>query len=181
MKRGISVLAVIGVGGLLAAGLAVGASELKPPFVRVAHGQVAGHAWGLSMAERHSKRCYRLKLVGNTVQGISVGCASDRRPTSDWAEVTGMTTEGTSVVLAITKKRVHSVRLRVRHPHSHIEPGWLRVNTHRLSFAEAREAEVKRNFRFAVFGSRGNLCVTKAVLFDGSGSPIKRLTTPCEW
>jgi hypothetical protein len=180
MKRGISVLAAIGIGGLLAAA-AVSATGSNPPFVRVAHGRVAGHSWGLSIAGRRSKRCFRLKLVGNTVQGISVDCQPDRRPVSDWMPVTGMTTEGTTVLLAVTKKRVHSVRLRVRHPHSHIEPGWLRANTHRLSFAKAREAQVKRNFRFVVVGSRGNLCVTKAILFDGSGSPIMRLRTPCEY
>jgi hypothetical protein len=107
------------------------------------------------MAGRQSKRCFRLRLFGNTVQGISVVCQSDRRPVRNWTPVTGMTTEGNSVLLAVTKKKVHSVRLRVRHPHSHIEPGWLRANTHRLSFAEAREAQVKRNFRFVVVGSRG--------------------------
>jgi hypothetical protein len=171
------------VAAVLVTGQVVGATSSNPPYVHVAHGQFAGRFWSLAIAGRQGRRCYRLTLHSTSVQGIGVTCRADRRPPYDWTRLEGISdlNGSATVELDVTKKRVHSMRLRIRHPRSGIKAGWVRVATHRLTFAEAREAHVKRNFRFAVLHSRGNLCVTKVVLFDGSGDLIDRSSVPCEY
>ncbi len=171
------------VAAVLAAGQVVGATDSKPPYVHVAHGQFAGRSWSLAIAGRQERRCYRLTLHGSSVQGIGVTCRADRRPSYDWTRLEGISdlNDSATVELDVTKKRVHSMRLRIRHPRSGIKAGWVHVKTHRLTFAEAREAHVRRNFRFAVLRSRGNLCVTEVVLFNGSGARIDRSSVPCEY
>ena len=84
-----------------------------------------------------------------------------------------------TVALTVTKRRVRRMRLRIRHRHSHIPANWVSARTHRLSARKAREAHVKRDFRFAVILARGRLCVTKVVLFDRSGARIKSFGRAC--
>jgi hypothetical protein len=166
---------------MVLAATAVGAIGSKPRYVRVAHGQVAGESWSLAVEGRKGKRCYKQTLRGSSAEGQTALCLPDRRPPRNWNPLGGIGDEKAIVLLDVTKKRVRSVRLRIEHPHSG-RKRWARLNTHRVSFAEAREARVTRNFRFLVLASRGTICVTKVVMFDGSGSRIRTLTMPsCEY
>ena len=115
--------------------------------------------------------------------GGSETCRPDRRPAGDWTRVIGGSdlNDSATVELDITRRKVRSMRLRTKHPHSQIKANWVRAKTHRMSAEEASEAHVKRNFRFAVLHSRGNLCVTKVILFDKSGDRIDRFGVPCEY
>jgi len=180
MKRGISVPAVIGAGALLVAALAAGAIGSKPHYVTVDHGQIGGDSWELAIAGHRGKRCYRQKLSGSGFDLVGVECRPDRRPPANWNPLGGVGDGDArvSVTPFVTKKRVHRVSLRIEHPHSH-RKHWVRMNTHRMSFAQAREARVKRNFRFLNLETRGSECLTKVIMFDGSGSRIRALRLPC--
>jgi len=46
---------------------------------------------------------------------------------------------------------------------------------------QARKAGLKRNFRFVVLRSRGNLCVKEFVLFNKDDDRIERRRVPCEF
>ena len=164
----------------LAAVQVVRATSSKPPYVEVAHGDIAGQPWSLAIAGRGAKRCYKQKLSGTGIEGATALCLADRRPRKDWTRLGGIGIERATIQLNVTKKRVHTMRLWVRHPHTRIRPRWVRVTTHRLTFAAAHEAHVKRNFRFAELQGRDHFCVSRVVLYDGSGDQIKRLLVRCE-
>jgi hypothetical protein len=183
MERGISALAMIGIAAALAAALAVGAIGSTSQYVQVAHGQFAGRTWALKIGGRHGQRCYELSLQGHSGENGVATCGPDRRPSDDWARLIGVSdlNDSATVELTIATKRVRTMRLRVRHPHSGIKAGWIHAKTHLMHAGEAREANVKRNFRFAVIHSRGNLCVTKVVLFDSAGDRIDHFAVPCEF
>jgi hypothetical protein len=151
-------------------------------YVQVAHGQFAGRSWTLAIGGHRWQRCYRLWLQGRGNGGGST-CRPCRRPPDDWTRVIGDSdlNDSATVELDITRKKVRSMRLRIRHPHSHIKANWSHAKTHRMRPGEAREARVKRNFRFAVLHSRGTLCVTKVVLFGKSGARIDSFAVPCEY
>ncbi|MGH2973756.1 MAG: hypothetical protein ACRDLL_02665 [Solirubrobacterales bacterium] len=159
----------------LAAGIALGSSSAKPHYVRVAEGQIRAQTWSFAIGGHKGKRCYKESLRSRNSNGWTSVCFSDKRPQSNWYPISGIGDAGAVVFPSVTKKRVHSVRLQIGHPRSN-GSHWLRLDTHRMNFAQARRAHVKRNFRFVVLTSHRNICVLKVVMFDGSGSKIRTLT-----
>ncbi len=55
------------------------------------------------------------------------------------------------------------------------------MDTKRMTRHQARRADVRRNFRFVVLHSRGNLCVKQLVLFNRKDDRIKKQRVPCEF
>jgi hypothetical protein len=54
--------------------------------------------------------------------------------------------------------------------------------THLITAAQAAEAHLKRNFRFAVLSGRGpNLCVEKVRAFDRDDVLLEGISVPCEF
>jgi hypothetical protein len=86
-----------------------------------------------------------------------------------------------TVGLEVTRNRVRSMRLRVAHPRSGQPTRWTRVDSERMTRHQARRAGLKRNFRFVVLRSRGNLCVKEFVLFNKDDDRIERRRVPCEF
>lgn len=166
---------------LLATGQIVGAAGSRTHYVQAAHGEFAGRSWKLAIGGHHRQRCYLLSLSGRVNGGVGT-CRGDRRP-RDWSRLIGVSdlNDSATVELNVTTKRVRRMRLRVRHPRSNIKANWISTRTHRLSAKKAREAHVKRNFRFAVLHSRGSLCVAKVVLFDKAGGKLDGFAVPCEY
>ena len=73
------------------------------------------------------------------------------------------------------------MRLKIGYPRSNRPSEWIHVNNQRMTRREARKAGVKRDFRFAVLHSRGNLCVKEFVLFNKDGDRIDKQRVPCEF
>lgn len=149
-------------------------------WVDIAGGRIGSSAWGLATSHnRDDLRCYRLLLAGGQVSA----CESDRRPLRPWRRVVGLGNESAAVELDVTAPSVRRLRLFIAHPGKHGErAAWQSVNTQSISLRQARQAQVKRDFRFAVLTGRGsNLCVEKVVAFDRAGRVLEKLEVPCEF
>jgi hypothetical protein len=180
--RGLIILAVAGVAAAAVATGSVAADASNGQQVTVAHGKFAHRTWSLGVQGSHHQRCYALTLEGRQESGGGATCDPDRRPPL-WSRVVGVSdlNDTATVELNVTRNRVRSMRLRIGHPKSDRPSEWIHVDNERMSRREARKAGVKRDFRFAVLHSRGNLCVKGFVLFDKDGDRISKQRVPCEF
>jgi hypothetical protein len=168
------------------------ASGIPKTFVPVAQGKFAGRTWSLGVAGGHGRHCYSLGL-GRTGQVGGSGdvetCGPASLPKEDWRRVTGASDENdsASVELNVTSTRVRRLNLLLGHP-GPLEPGshsrpptWHSFPTRIITPAEAAEAHLERDFRFAVLTGRGNLCVEGVRAFDSKGQLVEKLSVPCEY
>jgi len=93
----------------------------------------------------------------------------------------GQSDGSATVELDVTRSRVRSMRVKIGHPKSNRPDEWIHVRTRRITRHQAHKASVRRNFRFAVFHSRGNLCVKQVILFNREGDRIDKMRVPCEF
>lgn len=92
----------------------------------------------------------------------------------------GDNNESATVELDITRPRVRNMRLKIGHPRTNRKPEWIRVRNRRITRHQAEEANVRRNWRFAVLYSRGTLCVERVILFNRNDHKIDDQRVPCE-
>jgi hypothetical protein len=132
------------------------------------------------MKGSHGQRCYGLAAGnGHGILGGTVCGDPDRPPVEDWSQVLGAGTQGPrggSLVLQITSRRVHRLRI-LTGPRPLT---WVRANTKTITNKQAREAHLHRNFSFSVIHARGRLCIRQAVAFSGSGRKLGSFRRPCE-
>jgi hypothetical protein len=157
------------------------ADASKGHEVIVARGEFANHTWSLAVQGRHRQRCYELELNGPSSSGATGTCRSDRHRPPLWSRLMGNSDENGTVELDITRNRVRSMRLRIGHPRSNRPSEWIHAKNRRITRRQAEKAGVRRNFRFAVLHSRGNLCVKQFVLFNKDGDRIDKQRVPCEF
>jgi hypothetical protein len=149
--------------------------------VTVARGKFAHHTWSLAVKGRHHLRWYYLTLNGPSASGSSATRRSDRRRPPLWSRLMGDADGDGAIELDVTRNRVRSMRLEIGHPKSNRPDEWIHVKTRRITRHQAHEASVRRNFRFAVLHSRGNLCVKRVILFNRDGDRIDEMRVPCEF
>jgi hypothetical protein len=115
--------------------------------------------------------------------GTVTYCEAGGRPPDLWQRRVGNADESSAVELDITSPRVRKLELLLGHPGRHSRPStWETVATRMMSPAQAAEAHLARNFRFAVLTGRGaNLCVEKVRSFDREGGLLESLSVPCEY
>jgi hypothetical protein len=177
--RGLSAVAISGIAAVafVVPALAGGTSGK----VTVARGTFPQHSWSLAVQGRRHQRCYELFLRGETSAGATGTCRSDRHRPPLWSRLMGNSDENGTVELDVTRNRVRSMRMKIGHPKSDRPSEWIDVRNHRITRRQAHKAGVRRNFRFAVLHSRGNLCVKEFVLFNREGDRIKKQRVPCEF
>jgi hypothetical protein len=180
--RGLIVLVVAGVAATAVAVGAIAAGAPKGQQVTVAHGKFAHRTWSLGVQRYQHQRCYALTLESSHESGAAGGCDPDRRPPL-WSRVMGVSdlNDTATVELNVTRNRVRSMRLRIGHPKSNRPSEWIHVHNQRMTRRQAHKVGLKRNFRFAVVHSRGNLCVKEFVLFNSDGDRIEKQRVPCEF
>jgi hypothetical protein len=177
--RGLIVL----VAGVAAAAVAAGETAAGASIgqqVTLAHGKFAHHSWSVAVHGGNHHRCAEVSLSGETSAGGAARCEPDHRPPL-FGPLLSISDENATVGLELTRNRVRSMRLKVAHPRSDQPTRWTRVNSKRITRRQAHRASLKRNFRFLVLHSRGNLCVKVFVLFDRQGDRIKKRHVPCEF
>lgn len=87
-----------------------------------------------------------------------------------------------SIELDVTSLAVRRLKLVLGHPVDRIPDTRRTVWTRRLSAAKAREAGIRRDFRFAVYGSRTETqCVRRVVALSGDGRVLMRSNERCEF
>jgi hypothetical protein len=179
-RRGpILLLAALVAAGVLAGEAVAGTS--KAPEVTVARGKFAHHTWSFSLHGGHRHSCYTVSLTGAGTASGSATCEPDRRRPPLFRPLVSISDDKATVEVLATRTRVHSMRLKIGHPRSNRRSEWLHVRDRRITRHQAHKANVKRDFRFAVLRSRGNLCVKAFVLFDREGDRIKKQRVPCEF
>jgi len=163
--------------GLLAA--VVGADQ-PGGYVVAASGKVSGHRWTLEAGRERGQRCFKLSLAAQTL-GIATTCEAPVEPPRLWSRIVGNSDETASVELNITAPGVSRLKLLLGHP-GRGSFTWWTGPTRSLSKAEASQAHLKANFRFAVLAGRGpNLCVEKVRAFDRDGHLLESMSVPCEY
>src|SRR3954447_6543042 len=181
-KRACILTAALAVLGVILAGQAVAHDAARGKKVTIASGKFADRSWSLAVKGRHHRPCYYLSLRGRATADTATCGPNQRRPPI-WDRPVGISDQNDSatVELNVTQKRVRTMRLRIGHPHTDRPSEWIRVRNHRITRHQARKANVRRNFRFAVLHSRGTLCVKKVVLFNREGDRIDKQQVPCEF
>jgi hypothetical protein len=165
--------------GLVAA-LAI--ADTPESYVGVARGKVAGEQWTLGLASHRGRRCFALGLLGQ-FYGETSYCEAAGEPPELWQRRTGNADERAAVEIDVTTPRVRKLKLLLGHPGGHpVRPTWETMPTRLITAAQAAEAHLKRNFRFAVPSGRGpNLCVEKVRAFDRNGVLLESISVPCEF
>jgi hypothetical protein len=177
-RRGSIIVAAVLIAGALAGQALADAS--KGHDVTVARGMFAHHSWSVAVHGGHHHRCAEVSLSGQTSAGGAARCEPDHRPPL-FGPLLAISDDDATVGLEVTRNRVRSMRLKVAHPRSGQPTRWTRVDSERMTRHQARRAGLKRNFRFVVLHSRGNLCVKEFVLFNKDGDRIERRRVPCEF
>jgi hypothetical protein len=180
-KRALIFVWGLAIVGLVVAGVAF-AGGSGGQRVKIAQGRFAHRYWALKVEGRHHQRCYYLSLRGRAVAQSGGTCRTDRHRPGLWRQVVGIddNNDSASVMLTVTRIRVHSMRLRIGHPRTNRPSEWIHVRNRRITPREADEANVRRNWRFAVLHSRGTLCVKRVILFNRDGARIDDQRVPCE-
>jgi hypothetical protein len=180
MSRRAAVLVMAGaIVALAICGVAIAGGDHE---VRVAQGTFAHRYWSLKVEGRHHRRCYDLRLRGRTVAQSGRTCVSERYRPRLWRRAMGIgdNNDSATVELDITRNRVRHMRLRIGHPRTNRPPEWIHVRNRRITPREADQANVRRDWRFAVLHSRGTLCVKRVILFNRNDHRIRDLRVPCE-
>jgi hypothetical protein len=182
-KRSWPLILAIGVIAAILAGQAMAGDSGNGQKVTVDRGRFAHRSWSLAVQGRHRQRCYFLSLKGREQSGGTATCQSDRRRPPLWSRLVGISdlNDSATVELNVTRTRVRSMRLRIGHPRSDRPSEWIHVRTRRITRRQAHKAGVRRNFRFAVLHSRGNLCVKGFALFNKDSDRIEKQRVPCEF
>jgi hypothetical protein len=175
------------VAGFGALALPVLAGGIPETFVPVAHGKFAGRTWSLGVASHNGRHCYSLDLHG-LVLAKGGSCVPAALPEEDWRRVEGTSDENdsASVQLDVTSTRVRRLELLVGtggplQPGQHsVPPRWRSLPTRIITPAEAAEAHLERDFRFALLTGRGSFCVEGVRAFDSQGQLVEKLSVPCE-
>jgi hypothetical protein len=160
----------------------IAVADTPESYVPVASGKFAGRTWTLGAVGDGGRRCFALTLISR-YSGTVTYCEADGRPPDLWQRRVGSADESSAVELDITSSRVWKLELLLGHPGRHSRPStWETVATRIISPAQAAEAHLGRNFRFAVHTGRGaNLCVEKVRAFDREGELLESRSVPCEY
>jgi hypothetical protein len=150
-------------------------------YIVVARGKVAGEQWTLGLASHRGRRCFALGLLGQNY-AVTSYCEAAGEPPELWQRRTGNADERAAVEIDVTTPQVRKLKLLLGHPGGHpARAAWETMPTRLITPAQAAEAHLKRNFRFAVLSGRGaNLCVEKVRAFDRNGVLLESISVPCE-
>jgi len=151
------------------------------PAVTIASGSFAGYSWSVEVQGGNDQRCYEVSLTGKSSAGVRGVCTIDALRPPLWSRLVAVGQENATVELAVTRLRVRSMRLRIGHTESRHGARWVHLRNRRLTPGQADQADVRRDFRYAVLRSRGTFCVQKAILFNREHDRIAKLHTPCEF
>jgi hypothetical protein len=174
--RGAAAAAVVVL--LLGAGSAI---ALPKRFVPVDSGRFAGTDWELAMGATGEERCYRLTMEGRGGWSQAKVCDQGIPQWHLWELEFGSSDGSAMASVSISGPQVHRVNLLMAYPGSGRKPNWHSFRMRMLTEAQAKRANLKRDFRYAVLTGFGDFCVKQVNALDRLGRLLEKRKTVCEY